>query len=87
MGEGCNFFSPSPGSHRFRSLLSSLLPYTVFAPSIFEFAPTKSSSLPDEVKSICSRMKSISHNLKSATAILKFVDYLSSVWDLGVYFG
>ena len=32
------------GIRRFRPLSSSHLPYTVFAPTLFEFDPTKSSS-------------------------------------------
>ena len=35
------------GIRRFRPLSSSPLPYTVFAPTLFEFDPTKSSSPPD----------------------------------------
>ena len=39
------------GIRRFRPLSSSPLPYTVFAPTLFEFDPTKSSSPPDWVMS------------------------------------
>ena len=40
-------FSDMKGIRRFRPLSSSPLPYTVFAPTLFEFDPTKSSSPPD----------------------------------------
>ena len=36
------------GIRHFRPLSSSPLPYTVFAPTLFEFDLTKSSSPPDE---------------------------------------